>query len=290
MSHIAVLGSAGMLGNDLMRALHDHEVTGFTRATIDITDPKSLQHHLEGFDTVINAAAYTAVDKAESHEAEAFAVNAEGPQAIATVCASLGQRFVQVSTDYVFDGGETTPYPENHPRNPQSVYGRSKAAGEQNALLQNPDSTLIVRTAWLYGVTGSNFLTTMLKLATTHESVSVVTDQVGQPTWSWDVAEMIRLLVESPIRQGIFHATNSGQASWFDFAVSIFQKAGLDPRRVLPATSDHFPRPAQRPSWSVLGHDEWAIHQIPLPRDWGEAFGEAWETHFQHSYRGSAGR
>jgi dTDP-4-dehydrorhamnose reductase len=280
MSTIAVLGSKGMLGHDLMSVLKGHSVVGFSRSDLNITAPEAVIKALSGFETVINAAAYTKVDDAETHPKEAFAVNAEGARHIARACHEHGSRLIHVSTDYVFDGTARKPYAEDHPRNPQSVYGMSKAAGEEGVLEANPDHTIIVRTAWLYGEYGPNFVATMLNLAAHNDTVSVVTDQIGQPTWSRDLALMITSIVDSDVRGGIFHGTNAGQESWWDFARVVFEKAGLDPARVLPTTSAQFVRPAPRPAWSVLDHSQWAKNGLPEPRRWEEAFAEAWDVVF----------
>jgi len=273
-----------MLGHDLMEVLSGHSVDGFSREDLDITEYEAVIRALEGYDTVINAAAYTKVDDAETHSDDAFAVNATGPRNIALACREHGARLIHVSTDYVFDGTATSPYREDHPRNPQSVYGKSKAEGEEGVLVENPDHTIIIRTAWLYGANGPNFVATMLKLAAQNETVSVVTDQIGQPTWSRDLAVMIRTLVESDVHSGIFHGTNSGQTSWWGFARVIFEKARLDPQRVLPTTSAEFVRPAPRPSWSVLGHQQWLDHSLPAPRPWNDAFAEAWDIVFENRH------
>lgn len=284
MTRIAVIGAGGMLGTDLMSVLASSAPTGFTKSDLDITDAAAVTEALVGFDVIVNAAAYTKVDDAESHSDLAFAVNAEGPLNIARACATHGQRLIHVSTDYVFDGNATTPYSEDHPAKPQSVYGASKAEGENNVRTVLPDSSIIVRTAWLYGHGGPNFVATMLSLATSRETASVVTDQVGQPTWSYDLAGMIASLIDSPVRSGIFHGTNAGHASWYDFAQKIFDAAGLDPERVLPTTSESFVRPAPRPAWSVLGHDAWERHGLPVPRPWRDAFQDAWDSVLGDSY------
>ena len=280
MTRIAVLGAGGMLGHDLMTVLASEHTIGFARDQIDITNAPELTDALEGFDVVVNAAAYTKVDDAQSEADLAFAINAEGALNIAQACAMRQQRLIHVSTDYVFDGGATSPYTEDHPRNPASVYGASKARGEEHVVQTMPDSAIIVRTAWLYGEGGNNFVKTMLSLAQSRETVSVVTDQIGQPTWSRDLAHMIGALIDSPVRSGVFHGTNAGQASWFDFARVIFHKAGLDDGRVLPTTSAEFVRPAPRPAWSVLDHANWVSHQLPSPRSWQDAFDEAWDDVF----------
>jgi dTDP-4-dehydrorhamnose reductase len=182
---------------------------------------------------------------------------------------------VQVSTDYVFDGSSTAPYDETTPLNPISAYGRTKAEGERLALEANPGGTYIVRTAWLYGAGGPNFAKTMLRLAASHDTVSVVTDQRGQPTWTGDLARQIVELLDADAAPGIYHATNSGDASWFDFTREIFQVVGLDPDRVKPTTSAQFVRPAPRPDNSVLGHDGWARAGISPMRNWKAALSAA---------------
>lgn len=287
MSRIAVLGAQGMLGRDLMSILEDYDVTGFSKSHLDITNEQAVRESLAGFDTVINAAAYTKVDDAETREELALAINGAGAGNIARVCKELGARLIHVSTDYVFDGDATTPYPEDAPRAPRSVYGKSKTAGEEAVLAEHPDDSVIIRTAWLYGEHGQNFVSTMLRLGAEHDTVSVVTDQVGQPTWSRDLARMISSLVDSPVRSGVFHGTNSGKASWWDFARAIFEHAGWNPERVHPTRSAEFIRPAPRPTWSVLGHEQWQANGLPTPRGWQEAFDEAWTEVFAHMVPGS---
>lgn len=280
MTRILLTGAGGMLGRDLVEVLADHTLTTTTRQTLDITDPVDVDDAVSHHDVVINAAAYTAVDQAESEPDEAFAVNATGPQHLARAASRHGTRLIHISTDYVFDGRATTPYPEDAPRNPQSVYGRTKAAGEEAIEQLHPDGSIIVRTAWLYGQHGTHFPKTMLQAATTRDSLDVVTDQIGQPTWSHDLAGMIAILIDAGISHGVFHGTNSGQASWFDFAQAIFRRAGLDPDRIRPTTSEAFVRPATRPAWSVLGHDSWAHHGLPSPRNWHDAWDEAFDVCF----------
>jgi dTDP-4-dehydrorhamnose reductase len=266
-----VTGAGGMLGHDLVGALADRDVTALTREALDITDLAAVRAAVAGHDVVINAAAYTKVDDAESHEDAAYAVNATGAENLAVAASETGARLVQVSTDYVFDGSATTPYPEDAPLDPISAYGRTKAAGERLARAAHPDGTSIVRAAWLYGSGGPNFAKTMLRLAGSHETVSVVTDQLGQPTWTADLAAQIVALLDSGAAAGIFHGTNAGETSWFGFTREIFRLAGLDPERVLPTTSAAFVRPAPRPAYSVLGHDAWAGASLAAPRDWRDA-------------------
>ncbi len=273
-----MVGSGGMLGTDLMAVLGDRDVTGLTRTQLDVTDATAALAAVEGFDIVINAAAYTRVDDAESDEATAYAVNALGAQNLARATAAHGATLVQLSTDYVFDGHATTPYAENAARDPRSAYGRTKAEGERLAVEADPAGVRIVRTAWLYGEHGGNFAKTMLRLAAERDTVDVVTDQVGQPTWTVDLARQIVRMLDAGAPAGIYHGTNSGQASWYDFARSIFELGGHDPDRVKPTESALFVRPAPRPSYSVLGHDAWLAAAVEPPRGWREALAAAFST------------
>lgn len=272
---VLLTGAAGMLGHDLQSALVGREVTALSRADLDVTDLEAVRAAVAGHDVVINAAAYTKVDDAEAHEADAFAVNGTGAGNLAITTAELGARLVQYSTDYVFDGSATAPYAEHTPHNPVSAYGRTKAAGERLARAANPGGTFIIRTAWLYGQHGPNFASTMLRLAADRETVSVVNDQVGQPTWTADLAAQTVALLDSDAPAGVYHGTNAGSASWFDFARAIFEGAGLDPERVLPTDSASFVRPAPRPAYSVLGHDTWAAAALAPMRDWRAALAAA---------------
>ena len=267
----AVLGHAGMLGQDLMSALSSREVTGFDRAEFDITDIDSVKSILSGFDVVVNCAAWTAVDDAEVNEAAALAINGEGPKNVAKVCNEIGAKLVQISTDYVFSGDATTPYAENSEVGPKSAYGRTKLAGEVAVRNHLPNDHYIVRTAWLYGEHGPNFIKTMINLEKTKETISVVNDQVGQPTWTKDLASKLINLVDSEAPAGTYHATSSGQTTWFGLTQKIFELIGADPNRVLPTTTEAFPRPAPRPAYSVLGHGSWkAVGMNPI-RVWDEA-------------------
>lgn len=277
MTRYLVTGAGGMLGTALLTALDERDVVGLSRAELDITDAEAVDAAVAGFDAVINTAAWTKVDDAESHEAEATAINATGARNVAAAAALHGSRLIQLSTDYVFDGLATTPYAEDEPRHPVSAYGRTKAEGERLALEANP-RTSIVRTAWLYGGHGPNFARTMLRLASERESVSVVTDQIGQPTWTADLALQIVALLDADAPPGIYHCTNSGQTSWYEFARAIFSFAGLDPARVEATDSAQFTRPAPRPAYSVLGHDAWHRAGLAPMRDWREALHDAFRT------------
>ena len=273
-----ITGAAGMLGRDLQSVLAGQTVTALTRSDLDVTDLGAVTAAVAGHDVIINASAYTKVDDAETNEDAAYAVNAVGARNLAIAAAGASARLVQVSTDYVFNGSATTPYAENTPRDPISAYGRTKGAGEEFVLAENGDRSFIVRTAWLYGQHGPNFATTMLRLAGSHPTVSVVNDQLGQPTWTRDLATQIVALIEADAPAGIYHGTNSGVGSWFDFAREVFTLAGLDADRVLPTDSAAFVRPAPRPSYSVLGHDAWATAGLAPMRPWQDALADAAAT------------
>lgn len=273
-----IAGANGMLGTDLRKALAGRDVAALGRADLDVTDLGAVRDAVRGSDVVINAAAYTRVDDAETNEDAAWAVNARGAENLAIAAAESGARLVQISTDYVFRGDANSPYREDSPREPLSAYGRTKAAGEELALAAYPDGTSIVRTAWLYGEHGPNFAATMVRLAGSNPTVTVVTDQLGQPTWTRDLARQIVALCDSDAPAGIFHGTNSGEASWFDFARAVFEEVGLDPDRVRPTDSSAFVRPAPRPGYSVLGHDAWAAAGLEPMRQWRDALAEAVAT------------
>jgi dTDP-4-dehydrorhamnose reductase len=277
MTRYLIAGAGGMLGHDLQHVLAGREVRALGRTELDITDAASVADAARDVDVVINAAAHTAVDDAESHEDEAYAINATGAGLLAAAAADAGARFVQVSTDYVFRGDAAIPYPEDAPLDPLGAYGRTKAAGERLVREAHPGAH-IVRTAWLYGEHGASFPRTMLRLASERDTVSVVTDQLGQPTWTRDLASAIAALLDADAPAGTYHGTNSGQASWFELARATFELAGLDPERVLPTDSSAFVRPAPRPAYSVLGHDAWARVGLAEPRDWREALAEAFAT------------
>jgi dTDP-4-dehydrorhamnose reductase len=268
-------GAAGMLGQDLQRALDGRTLTALGRDELDVTDLDAVRSAASGHDVIINAAAYTKVDDAEEHEDTAHAVNAIGAGNLATAAAENNARLVQVSTDYVFNGHADSPYPEDTPLDPISAYGRTKADGERRAFAANPGATYVVRTAWLYGAGGPNFAKTMLSLAAGHDTISVVDDQLGQPTWTADLARQIVVLLDANAPGGVYHATNAGQTSWYHFARAVFEEAGLDPDRVKPTDSSSFVRPAPRPSYSVLGHGTWAKVGLAPLRGWREALTDA---------------
>lgn len=275
MTRWLVTGAGGMLGLDLqvtlaLAGVPDDDVTALTRSDLDITDADAVRDAVRGHDVVVNCAAYTAVDDAESHEGQAFSVNAVGAANVADACRAVGARLVHISTDYVFAGDATEPYAEDAPLAPLSAYGRTKAAGEWAVQARCPQAW-IVRTAWLYGAGGPNFVKTMARLADRHDTLDVVDDQTGQPTWTMDVAQAILRLVHESAPFGVWHATSQGETTKFGLTQEIFRGLGLDPERVRPTSSDAFPLPAPRPTYSVLGHDSWRMARLaPLP-PWQES-------------------
>jgi dTDP-4-dehydrorhamnose reductase len=265
-----VTGASGMLGRDLVDVLGaaGEEVTAVTRSDLDVTDATAVAAAVPGHEVVVNAAAWTDVDGAEEHETEATRVNGLAPQLLAAACAAEGARLVQVSTDYVFDGTDTSPYAEDAPLAPRSAYGRSKAAGEAAVRALLPGSAYLVRTAWLYGEHGGNFVRTMARLEGERDTVDVVEDQVGQPTWSRELARGVHRLVAADAPPGTYHATAAGQTSWYGLARAVFEELGADPDRVRPTTTDRYPRPAPRPAYSVLSHESWTRAGVAPLGDW----------------------
>lgn len=274
-----ITGANGMLGHDLQHVLQNRDVVSLGRADLDVRDAAAVDAACVDVDVIINTAAYTRVDEAESNEDAAYAVNAVGARNLAAAAARTGARMVHLSTDYVFDGSASTPYPEDAPRSPISVYGRTKAAGEVFVQDLLPDRGFIVRTAWLYGAHGPNFARTMLSLAAARETWAVVDDQHGQPTWTRDLATKIVELIDAAAPAGIYHGTNSGQATWFEFARAVLETAGLDPDRITRTDSSAFVRPAPRPASSVLGHDSWTAVGLEPMRPWRAALEDAARHH-----------
>lgn len=273
-----VTGARGMLGADLVETLSGRNVVALGHAELDVTQLDSSMAVIEEGDVIINCAAYTQVDEAETHESLAYAINGIGVKNLAIAARENGARLVSISTDYVFDGLSTTPFLESESRAPMSAYGRSKAAGEEFAVAEHPLGSYIVRTAWLYGKNGTNFAQTMLNLSAVKDSWNVVDDQRGQPTWSADLASQIVRLIDSDAPPGVYHGTNSGEATWFEFAQAVLSEAGLDPHRIAPTDSSNFVRPAPRPAYSVLGHGRWAAVGIPPMRPWRDALHAAYEA------------
>ena len=265
---ILVVGSNGMLGQELM-GLFGSAARGVDVDEIDITDLESVQRVLITLKprAVVNAAAYTDVDGCEAQAELALQVNGEGGAHLAMISKEIGAKLVQVSTDYVFDGGKDLPYQEDDAPAPLSIYGESKLAGEMNARF-NPDH-LIVRTQWLYGHAGKNFVETMLTLAGQRSELTVVDDQIGSPTWTYDLALAIKALIDKGCR-GTYHAANTGFVSWNGFAREIFRLADLDVA-VTPMSTAQLGRPAPRPLHSTLDCGKLAQDTGLVARPWQEA-------------------
>lgn len=277
---ILVTGSNGQLGTELVTRYSERpndELFVGDLPDIDITSELSIASTFASIapDVVINCAAWTAVDAAEEKESSAFTVNAEGPAILATYCARAGARLVQISTDYVFGGDASEPYREDSQPGPITAYGRTKLAGENFVRELLPDNHLVIRTAWLYSPTGHNFVKTIVKAQRDRETLSVVTDQIGQPTSASDLADQIIKLLDIYSGPGIFHGTNSGVTSWFEFARAIMSEIGEDPERILPTDSSSYVQLAPRPGYSVLGHQGWAAVGMEPMRDWRVALHEA---------------
>lgn len=268
---ILVVGAAGMLGRDLLKLLGER-ACGVDIGEIDITSMESVLQVVGELkpQVVINCAAYTDVDGCESTIEKAMEVNGEGVGYLAFACREVGALLVQISTDYVFDGGKGSPYLEDDAPCPLSVYGESKLAGELNAAF-TPEY-LIIRTQWLYGLQGKNFVETMLRLGSEQDEVTVVDDQTGSPTWTVDLASAIIALVDRGCR-GIYHAANAGFCSWNDFARAIFEEAGLHVM-VKPMTTAELARPARRPLYSTLDCGKLTADTGFKPQPWRNALRE----------------
>ena len=297
MTRWLVTGAGGMLGRDVvdLLAARGEDFTPLARADLDITDASAVAAAIGHAkpDVVVNCAAWTAVDAAEAHEDEALAINSGGAACLAAACADAGAVLVHPSTDYVFDGRRPPRTPRRGPA-PRSAYGRTKLAGEVAVRAALPDSCYVVRTAWLYGAHGRNFVHTMLRLARAGTSPGVVDDQRGQPTWTGDVAVAIHALVTADAPAGVYHATSSGETTWFGLAQEVFrlyqsaqaedpqdlqnpQKADVE-RTVIsprPISTAEYPLPAPRPAYSVLGHAAWAAAGIAPIGDWRDALHRA---------------
>lgn len=257
MKKILVTGSTGQLGNEL-RSLSqvekEYHFEFVDRSQLDLGSELSIKDFFSNqsssdYSAIINAAAYTAVDLAEKDKQSAELVNVDGPTKLAKYAKSLGAKFIHVSTDFVFDGNHSRPYKEADPKNPISVYGKTKSDGEDSVLDTNPDS-LILRTSWVYSKFGKNFFNTIARLSKEKESLRVIDDQIGTPTWAGDLARVCFSAAISK-ESGIFHFSNEGVASWYDFAYEIVRSFGYD-CKVIPIVTEDYPTDAKRPSYSVL--------------------------------------
>lgn len=274
--HICITGSKGMLGCTLQTVLllQQHKVTGLDLPDFDLTVLPKVKSVVFDHrpDLIINAAAYTDVDGCESNIDHAFAVNALGPRNLAVVCNELNIPLVHISTDYIFDGTNTSSYKEWDRPNPLNVYGKTKLMSEQY-IRELTNKYYILRTSWLYGENGKNFVATMLQLAKEQDEIGVVNDQVGSPTYAVDLAQAISELIEEAA-YGIYHITNSGTCSWYEFTLEIFKQAGIKGTRVKPITTEEFNRPALRPKNSILDNYIWRLHGKKPLRHYKEALGD----------------
>ena len=280
---ILLIGTTGQVGSELQQILPTiGEVISLNRSELDLSDREQIYQQISKNrpSIIVNAAAYTAVDKSETEPEMAMAINAHAPKAIAIAARDIGAKVLHISTDYVFNGQNHTPYTETDPTLPLGVYGRSKLLGEQG-VRENCDRHIILRTAWVYGSRGhGNFVKTMLRLGAEREELKVVADQIGSPTWSYDIAEAIANLlsksIENPSVNGTYHFSNSGVASWYDLAVATFIEAkqlgfSLKIDRVLPISSAEFPTPTQRPHYSVLSKAKIVKTLGVYPPHWRES-------------------
>ncbi|HVE74562.1 MAG TPA: dTDP-4-dehydrorhamnose reductase [Mycobacteriales bacterium] len=290
---VLVTGAGGQLGSDLLDVLRPARdvvgCRGLLRSDLDVADPMAVADTVTRWAAamrsgapgarlvVVNAAAYTAVDAAEDDEETAYAVNAAGPALLAAACQRVGAQLLHVSTDYVFPGDRPNgpPYEVDDATGPRSADGRTKLAGELAVREMLPVGSWVVRTAWVYGATGANFVKTMARLQRERGTVSVVADQTGSPTWSRDLAEGLAALLRADPAPGTYHCTNAGETTWFGFTQAIFAELGADPAAVTPTTSADFPRPAPRPEYSVLSSRAWEDAGLPVMPPWRDALARA---------------
>lgn len=275
-----ITGGSGQLGIAISQELDKLGISfdAWSSKDLDITQNSRVSEAIQKLapTVIVNCAAWTDVDRAESQELDASRVNIDGPENLALAAKRSNSMLIHVSTDYVFSGESHSPWQIGDEINPQSAYGRTKAQGESRVLASYPENSFVVRTAWLYSPWGKNFAMTMTKLALKGDGeVRVVNDQVGQPTSASDLAQQLIGLGGSTSPAGIYHGTNSGQATWFEFAQEIFKLAGADVGRITPVTSSEYPRPAERPSYSVLSHDAWTRTSVKPMRDWRIALADA---------------
>lgn len=270
---VLVTGASGQLGYDVVRELtkRGHEAVGVSSKEMDITDQAQVKKMITeaNVDVVMHGAAYTAVDAAEDNEAQCRLVNANGTENIAVVCKKLDIPMVYISTDYVFDGQGTRPWEPEDERHPLNVYGQTKYEGEL-AVQKYLEKYFIVRIAWVFGINGNNFIKTMLKLSKTHDTLTVINDQIGSPTYTYDLARLLVDMMETD-KYGIYHATNEGLCSWYEFAVEIFRQAGIS-MNVIPVTSAEYKAAkAKRPFNSRMNKDKLEENGFERLPQWQDA-------------------
>ena len=270
---ILITGAYGMLGSDLRETLKDHELFIAGHKDLDIADQNKVMNYIleKSPEIVINAAAYTAVDNCETDYTNAYSVNAIGPKNLAIACNKINIPLIHISTDYVFDGNKRTPLTEEDTLGPKTAYGKTKLEGEK-MIQENTKKYFILRTAWLYGIHGKNFVQTMLNLSKKNNELKVVNDQIGSPTYSKDLAIAISELLNSD-KYGIYHVTNKGEISWYDFSKKIFELSNIN-IKVNPVSTEEFPRPAPRPHYSVLSNQKWINAGFTPMRNYDEALKE----------------
>jgi dTDP-4-dehydrorhamnose reductase len=277
-SSYLITGAGGQLGQRLVARLASsgESFVALSRGELDIADASAVGAALAAHRpaVVINAAAYTKVDDAETHESDADRVNHVGVRVLAEAVARCSARLIHVSTDYVFAGDAERPYEIDDATAPRSAYGRTKLAGERAVLAALPERGYVVRSAWVYGGPGPNFVDTMLRLEGERETVDVVADQIGSPTSAADLAAALVELATGCPPAGVLHYVNAGQASWYELARETFRLAGADPSRVRPTDTASFPRPAPRPAWSVLSTAAWVARGLTPPRPWQDALAD----------------
>lgn len=288
MTHLFITGCRGQLGTELIlqAAAGGFAVTGVDLPEVDITDQAAVQAAVAEFAAsakgnpaiVMNPAAYTAVDRAETDTDLAWRVNETGAKIVAQAAAAHQLPLIHISTDYVFSGDGDRPYEVTDQPDPKNVYGASKLAGELAACAAQPD-TRIVRTAGVYGAYGANFVKTMARLEATKDTITVVDDQCGSPTYTGDLAAGLLAMATVGVRAGTYHATGAGQASWCEFARAIFAELGADPQRVQPITTADYPTPARRPTYSVLSNKAWVEAGLTALPDWRDALRRAFAEH-----------
>lgn len=277
---VLILGSKGQLGSSILEKFDDNAaganyMTAFSREALDVTDVEQLQKNFEIFrpDTVVNCAAWTDVEGAESKYTLARDINYRGVVNVMRVAEKYDARIIQISTDYVFDGSHQSPIRESEIQNPINRYGESKADAERFLLQEYEEKSIIIRTAWLYGPYGKNFARTMIRKALTikEDTIGVVNDQQGQPTSTLDLATRILELADSNVQSGVFHGTNSGSTSWFGFAKLLLDSAEIDSGRLVPVATSDFPASVNRPKYSVLGQEGWRSISYKAMRPWEDA-------------------